>query len=156
SQQTQSSHSTGSGNVPAGVPGALSNQPPGGVTAPFAVVHAFLAAMRARGSGTIVSIGTVADRTIYPHNAAYSASKYGARAVHEVLRAETRGTGVRACLIAPGPVDTPIWNRHEAALGHTLPPRDAMLRVEDVVAAVRYVVAQPPHVNIDELRLSFR
>ena len=37
SQQAQSSSNTGSGNVPAGVPGALSNQPPGGVTAPFAV-----------------------------------------------------------------------------------------------------------------------
>lgn len=37
SQQTQSNNSTGSGNLPAGVPGALSNQPPGGVTAPFAV-----------------------------------------------------------------------------------------------------------------------
>lgn len=37
SQQQQSSNSTGSGNLPAGVPGALSNQPPGGVTAPFTV-----------------------------------------------------------------------------------------------------------------------
>lgn len=37
SQQQQTSNSTGSGNLPAGVPGALSNQPPGGVTAPFTV-----------------------------------------------------------------------------------------------------------------------
>lgn len=37
SQQQQSTNSTGSGNLPAGVPGALSNQPPGGVTAPFTV-----------------------------------------------------------------------------------------------------------------------
>ena len=37
SQQQQTSNSTGNGNLPAGVPGALSNQPPGGVTAPFTV-----------------------------------------------------------------------------------------------------------------------
>lgn len=37
SQQTQATTSTGNANLPAGVPGALSNQPPGGVTAPFTV-----------------------------------------------------------------------------------------------------------------------
>ncbi|MHB1667274.1 MAG: flagellar basal-body MS-ring/collar protein FliF [Thiomonas sp.] len=37
SQQTQSTTSSGNANLPAGVPGALSNQPPGGVTAPFTV-----------------------------------------------------------------------------------------------------------------------
>jgi len=37
SQQQQSTNSSGSGTLPAGVPGALSNQPPGGVTAPFTV-----------------------------------------------------------------------------------------------------------------------
>jgi flagellar M-ring protein FliF len=37
SQQQQTTSSTGNGTLPAGVPGALSNQPPGGVTAPFTV-----------------------------------------------------------------------------------------------------------------------
>jgi len=37
SQQQQSTNSSGSGTLPVGVPGALSNQPPGGVTAPFTV-----------------------------------------------------------------------------------------------------------------------
>ena len=37
SQQQQSTNSSGSGTLPAGVPGALTNQPPGGVTAPFTV-----------------------------------------------------------------------------------------------------------------------
>ncbi len=37
SQQTQARSSTGNATLPVGVPGALSNQPPGGVTAPFTV-----------------------------------------------------------------------------------------------------------------------
>lgn len=37
SHQAQSQSSTGNANLPAGVPGALTNQPPGGVTAPFTV-----------------------------------------------------------------------------------------------------------------------
>lgn len=37
SQQQQTSNSVGSGTLPAGVPGALSNQPPGGAVAPFTI-----------------------------------------------------------------------------------------------------------------------
>jgi NADP-dependent 3-hydroxy acid dehydrogenase YdfG len=33
-------------------------------------------------------------------------------------------------------------------------PRSAMLRPEDVAAAVLFVVSQPASVNVDELRLS--
>lgn len=40
SQQVQSTNSSGSANLPSGVPGALTNQPPGGVNAPFAVASA--------------------------------------------------------------------------------------------------------------------
>jgi NADP-dependent 3-hydroxy acid dehydrogenase YdfG len=124
------------------------------LAAPFRVLHAFLAAMRARGSGHIVSIGTVADRNIWPMNGAYSASKYGLRALHEVLYAESRGSGVRATLIAPGAVDTDIWQAHEAELGTSLAPRSAMLRADDVARAVLYAVTQPPHMTVHELRLS--
>jgi len=57
------------------------------LTAPFAFVRAFLPEMRRRGLGHIVTIGSIADRAIFPGNAAYAASKHGLRALHEVLRA---------------------------------------------------------------------
>lgn len=124
------------------------------LAAPFRVLHAFLHAMRARGSGHVVSIGTVADRNIWPLNGAYSASKYGLRALHEVLYAESRGSGVRATLIAPGAVDTGIWNAHEAELGKTVAARGAMLKPDDVARAVLFAVTQPPHMTAHEIRLS--
>jgi len=124
------------------------------LAAPFRVLRAFLPAMLARRRGDIVTLGTVADRHIYQENAAYSAGKFGARALHEVLRAETRGTGVRATLVAPGPVDTDLWNPHERSLGRSLPSREAMLRAEDVARAVVFAVSTPPHVDVEELRLS--
>ena len=124
------------------------------LTAPFRVLRAFLPAMRARGRGDVVTIGTVADRSIFDANGAYSASKFGLRALHEVLYAESRGTGVRATLIAPGPVDTDIWEPHTASLGKSLPAREAMLRPDDVARAVLYAVSQPAHVSVHELRLS--
>jgi len=80
------------------------------LVAPFLFVRAFLADMKKHGRGHIITIGSVADRTIFGGNAAYSAAKFGLRAVHEVLRTELRGTGVRASLISPASTDTDIWN----------------------------------------------
>jgi NADP-dependent 3-hydroxy acid dehydrogenase YdfG len=124
------------------------------VTAPFRVLRAFLPEMRARGRGDVVTLGSVADRRIYPGNAAYSASKFGSRALHEVVRAETRGTGVRASLVSPGPVDTAIWDAQEASLGTSLPARSEMLRPDDVARTVLFVVTQPRDVTIEELRVA--
>lgn len=123
--------------------------------APFFVLRAFLPAMRERGHGDIVTIGSIADRMVLPENGAYSPSKYGLRALHEVLRGETRGTGVRATLVSPGAVDTTIWDPVRAE-DHTrrLPPRDVMLSPDAVAAAVAFVVSQPAAVTVDELRLS--
>ncbi|MGI8498426.1 MAG: SDR family oxidoreductase [Gemmatimonadaceae bacterium] len=119
----------------------------------FAVVRAVLPSMKAREAGHIVTIGSVADRSALPGNAAYSASKYGARAVHEVIRAELRGSGVRVTLVSPGPTDTSIWDGI-ALEGSRFPPRQSMLRSEAVADAVLYAVTRDPAVNIDELRLS--
>jgi NADP-dependent 3-hydroxy acid dehydrogenase YdfG len=122
--------------------------------APFQLVRAFLPAMRARRAGDIVTVGSIADRAAFTGNAAYSASKYGVRGLHEVLRAETRGTGVRAILVSPGPVNTGIWDQHAAHLGGRFPKREAMLGAEDVARSIVFAVSQPPHVDIDELRLT--
>ena len=85
------------------------------LVAPFLLVRALLPAMRARADGHLVTIGSIADRSIYPENAAYAAAKHGARALHEVVRAELAGTGVRASLVSPGPVDTAAWDEVLAA-----------------------------------------
>jgi NADP-dependent 3-hydroxy acid dehydrogenase YdfG len=122
--------------------------------APFAILHVFLPAMRARGSGHIVTIGSIADRAALPENAAYAASKFGLRGLHQVLRAELRGSGVRASLISPGPVDTPLWDAVDPDRRPGFTPRAMMLPPDAVAAAVLYVLSQPPEVNVDELRLS--
>jgi NADP-dependent 3-hydroxy acid dehydrogenase YdfG len=126
------------------------------LVAPFAIVAALLPAMQRRGRGHIVTIGSIADRAIFPGNAAYSASKFGLRALHEVLHAELRGTGVRTTLVAPGPVDTPLWDPVDPDNVPGFTPRAAMLQPSAVAAAVMYAVTAPAEVNIDELRLSRR
>jgi NADP-dependent 3-hydroxy acid dehydrogenase YdfG len=122
---------------------------------PFLFVQAFLAGMKSRKSGHVVTIGSIADRTIYTGNAAYSAAKYGLRAVHEVMRAELRGTGVRTTLISPAATDTEIWNSITLTDPGDKPHSSrTMLDAEDVVSAVMFALRQPERVNVDELRLS--
>jgi NADP-dependent 3-hydroxy acid dehydrogenase YdfG len=122
---------------------------------PFLFVRAFLADMKKRKSGHIVTIGSIADRTIFTGNAAYSAAKFGLRAVHEVLRAELKGSGVRTSLISPASTDTEIWDTvtvtDPAGKPHSTRP---MLDADDVAAAVMFALDQPERVNVDELRLS--
>ncbi len=125
-----------------------------GLVAPFLVLHEFLPRLRERASGHVVTIGSVADRTIYPENGAYSATKFGARAMHEVLRAETRGTGIRATLISPGPTDTPIWDAIEKAGTGRFPRREQMMPAAAVADAVLFALRAPRGVNVDELRLT--
>jgi len=124
------------------------------LVAPFALARAFLPGMRARGSGHLVTLGSIADRHIYPGNSAYSASKYGLRALHEVLRAELRGSGVRASLVSPGPVDTELWDPIDPDHQPGFTPRAQMLTSADVADAIRWVLLAPDTVNVDELRLS--
>ncbi|MFL5613262.1 MAG: SDR family oxidoreductase [Gemmatimonadaceae bacterium] len=133
---------------------AFTNALDANLVAPFRLVRGFLPAMRARGSGDIVSVGSIADHTIFPGNAAYGASKHGLRALHDVLRTEMRGTGVRATLVSPGPVDTSIWDDIDPDSRDGFTPRAKMLTPNAVADAVMFAVSQPADVDIDLIRLS--
>lgn len=121
---------------------------------PYRLAQPLAARMHHRGSGHIVTIGSVADRTAFAENTAYSASKFGARAVHEVIREELRGSGVRVSLVSPGPVDTTIWDAIDPDHRPGFTPRARMLRPESVADAVLFVLTRDAATNIDELRLS--
>ncbi|AHG90242.1 short-chain dehydrogenase/reductase SDR [Gemmatirosa kalamazoonensis] len=121
---------------------------------PFRMLHAFVGGMRARGTGHVVTIGSIADHATFPENGAYAASKFGLRGLHEVLRAELRGTGVRATLVSPGPVDTALWDAIDPDARPGFTPRAKMLRAADVADAVLYAVTAPPNVNVDLVRLT--
>jgi NADP-dependent 3-hydroxy acid dehydrogenase YdfG len=122
--------------------------------APFLFIRAFVGDMKQQRSGHIVTIGSIADRVIFPENSAYAATKFGARAMHEVLRAELKGSGVRATLVSPGPVNTEIWDEIDPDSKPGFTPRADMLAPEAVASAVEFALTRPAEVNVDELRLS--
>ena len=121
---------------------------------PYRLAQPLVSGMRKRGSGHVITIGSIADRVAFPENAAYAASKFGARALHEVMREECRGSGVRISLVSPAQVDTAIWDAIDPDNRPGFTPRAQMLRPESVADAVLFVLTRDPQTNIDELRLS--
>jgi NAD(P)-dependent dehydrogenase (short-subunit alcohol dehydrogenase family) len=119
--------------------------------AAFLLVRRFVPRMLERGSGHIVTIGSVAGRTAFPANGAYSASKFGVRGMHAVLAAELRGTGVRASFIEPAATDTPLWDAVDRSRNPGLPLRSAMLAANAVADAVLYTVSRPDDVLIPNI-----
>ena len=120
------------------------------LTGPFLLTRLLLPQLKRRGRGHVVTIGSIADHAAFPGNAAYGASKFGLRGLHEVLAAELAGTGVRTTLISPGPTDTAMWDavNPDAQPGFT--KRKDMLHAEDVAAAVLFAVRQP---GVTEIRM---
>jgi short-subunit dehydrogenase len=74
--------------------------------APIILSRLVIPHLRARGGGTIIQIASIAGQIPLPGEATYSASKSGLRAFSFALREELEGSGVRVCVVSPGPVDT--------------------------------------------------
>jgi short-subunit dehydrogenase len=86
-----------------------------------ATFHPFLAAMRHRGSGTLVGVASVAAIRGLPGHGAYSASKAAVVAYCESLRVECRGSGVRVLTLLPGYVATPLTARNPYGMPFLMP-----------------------------------
>ncbi len=110
--------------------------------------RAVLPAMIAQGSGTIITVGSIAAKRAIRGTAAYSATKAGVAAWSRALAEELRGTGVRVGVLVPGAVDTPVW---DAIAGS--PDRGKMLRPEDVAQAAVLMAALPSRASLEELTL---
>ncbi len=82
----------------------------------------FVAPMRARGSGSLVGIASVAGVRGLPGHAAYSASKAALIRSLESLRVELRGSGVRVVTISPGYIATPMTSGNPFPMPFLLSP----------------------------------
>ncbi|MBL0729049.1 SDR family oxidoreductase [Piscinibacter sp. HJYY11] len=77
-----------------------------------ATFQPFVAPMRARRSGTLVGIASVAGIRGLPGHAAYCSSKAATISYCESLRGELRDAKVKVVTIAPGYVETPLTRRN--------------------------------------------
>ncbi|HKV70510.1 MAG TPA: SDR family oxidoreductase [Gemmatimonadales bacterium] len=120
---------------------------------PFLVARALLPHLVKRGSGHLVTIGSIADHVGFTGSTAYGATKFGVRGMHESIVAELAKTGVRTTLVSPGPVDTDIWDPIDPDSKAGFTKRRDMLRAEDVAEAVVFAATRPARTVITEIRL---
>ncbi len=90
--------------------------------------------------GHLLLTSSVAGRRVLP-GSLYSCTKHAVTAMGEAARQDLHGSGVRVTVIEPGMTDTPFFENR---------PTDP-LEAQDIARGVLYAIAQPPHVNVNEI-----
>ena len=116
----------------------------------FFCTKAVVPTMLEAKSGTIINISSLAAVTPGPFSGfAYGAAKAAVINFTEFLNADLRNTGIRASVVVPGEVATPILDKRP------VPPdaaaRATMVDVDETSAAILLIATLPQRSNIPEL-----
>jgi NADP-dependent 3-hydroxy acid dehydrogenase YdfG len=118
------------------------------------MTRALLPRLVESGDGHIVSVTSIAGFESYRGGSGYIAAKHAQRSMLRTLRLELLGQPVRVTEVAPGMVETEFslvrFGGDEEAARRVYANMEP-LRAEDVAECIRWAIAQPPHVNVDEI-----
>ncbi|HCE4690573.1 TPA: SDR family oxidoreductase [Vibrio parahaemolyticus] len=122
-------------------------------------MHSVLASMKARNSGTIINISSIAGKKTFPDHAAYCGTKFAVHAISENVREEVGASNVRVTTIAPGAVETELLSHttsQDIKDGYDAWKVDmgGVLAADDVARAVMFAYQQPQNVCIREIALA--
>lgn len=123
------------------------------VTAALELVQGLLPRMHS-GAHVINVSSVVARHLPGPKFAPYAASKAALDCLSEALRLELHPRGIHVSTIAPGLVDTPIYDKVDGFERARQKIREQMptwLSADDVASAVVWMASRPPHVVVSEL-----
>ena len=117
------------------------------------LTQAVLPTMVAAGSGNIVNVSSMAGkRGSLLSGPIYGPAKAGILNYTEYLNQELGNTGVRACAVSPGEVDTPIMELRPVV--PTAEARATMLDSEDVADAIILAITAPQRSLIADIMIS--
>lgn len=118
------------------------------------MTRALLPALVGSGDGHIVGVTSIAAFESYRGGAGYTGAKHAQRSMLKALRLELLGQPVRVTEVAPGMVETEFslvrFGGDEAAAAKVYEGMTP-LSAGDVAECIRWALAQPSHVNIDEI-----
>jgi NADP-dependent 3-hydroxy acid dehydrogenase YdfG len=118
------------------------------------MTKALLPLLAGSGDGHVVTVTSIAAIETYRGGAGYNAAKHAQRALLRVLRLEHLGEPVRFTEVVPGMVETEFslvrFGGDEEAARRVYEGM-VPLSAEDVAECIRWALAQPSHVNVDEI-----
>ncbi|CAL6169603.1 SDR family oxidoreductase [Vibrio alginolyticus] len=122
-------------------------------------MQSVLAPMKARNSGTIINISSIAGKKTFPDHAAYCGTKFAVHAVSENVREEVASSNVRVTTIAPGAVETELLSHttsQDIKDGYDAWKVDmgGVLAADDIARAVLFAYQQPQGVCVREIALA--
>ena len=116
----------------------------------FYCTKAVVPAMLEAKSGTIINISSLAAVNPGPFSGfAYGAAKAAVINFTEFLNADLRNTGIRASVVIPGEVATPILD--DRPIPPSAAARAMMVDVDETSAAILLIATLPQRSNIPEL-----
>jgi NAD(P)-dependent dehydrogenase (short-subunit alcohol dehydrogenase family) len=115
------------------------------LTSIFLTTQAALRLLK-RSRGDVVNILSISSRVAFANCSAYTASKFGALGLTDVLRRELHAQGIRVTAILPGMTNT----RMKKEFDFPLHGQD-LLQPEDVAAAVLSALVQPRRATVEEI-----
>ena len=118
------------------------------LTSLFLVTQAALPLLRRGRDPHLVNILSVSSRVAFAKCSAYTASKFGAMGLTQVLRKELAPLGIRVSAVLPGSTNTRMADEFDFPVD-----RKKLLQPVDVAEAVLAVLLQPRRAMVEEFHL---
>ena len=116
----------------------------------YRMAYTVLKPFKRTGSGFLINTSSIAGLKTSPKQAAYDGTKHAVEAFTDSLRMELADTEIKVAAIAPGTVDTGLydkWDEEEADYIKS----GGVLQSEDVARCVRFTLEQPKGVMIPKM-----
>ena len=110
----------------------------------FLCAKHYLAGADTERGGLIVNFASMAAKRANPNAPVYCTAKAAVAMFSQGLALQAKEKNVRVTTLCPGPTDTAFW-------GDRPVPREKFMTVDDVVAAVRFVLSLPESVVVHEI-----
>jgi len=109
--------------------------------------------MRPQGEGTIITTSSKAGVNYSPRaGVAYGASKHAVMALNQLMNIEEGNNGIRACVLCPGEVETPILDHRPIPVPQE--ERERLIQSEDMGEIVVFIMKLPARVTLNEVIIS--
>jgi 3-hydroxy acid dehydrogenase/malonic semialdehyde reductase len=118
------------------------------------VSKAIIPRMTERNSGSIINIGSIAGKEVYPNGNVYCASKHAVDALTNGMRMDLNPFGIKVMGIHPGLVETEfslVRFKGDEKRAETVYQGYAPLLAQDIADIVEFALTRPPHVVLADV-----